>query len=209
MERFVAVLLVLVMLDSVVSPAVAITETSNEILLKRVVVASMDEKGKLQLNVTWINKTINLGNVSCANGSCCPCENDTCPAMLYSVDINEVYNVSENGRTLKLLNITIHNESFSYSFYVLGYQVEREQYNLTVVTRIMSVNNTYFFTTVVNIDPRDDKAVPVADIVSFTNKTTLADHYKFLGKVLNEIRKMDNTSWVWNRTKRPSTCYLT
>jgi len=101
----------------------------------------------------------------------------------------------------KMSNTAVHNESFSYSFYVLGYQVEREQYNLTVVTRIMSVNDTNFFTTVVNIDPRDDKAVSVADIVFFTNKTTLADHYKLLGDVLNEIRKNDNTSWVWNKVR--------
>ncbi len=72
-----AVLLVLVMLGSVASPAMAITETNNEILLKRVVVASIDEKGKLQLNVTWVNQTISFSNMSCA------CENNhvSCNAL--------------------------------------------------------------------------------------------------------------------------------
>jgi len=90
-----------------VNPAIAVTETADEILLKRVVVASMNEKGKLLLNVTWINETLNLGNMSCPNGSCCACENDTCPAMLYSVDVGEVYNVSEKGNMLRLMNITV------------------------------------------------------------------------------------------------------
>jgi len=178
----------------------AVTETTNEILLKRVVVASMDEKGKLQLNVTWVNQTINFGNASCGNCSCA-CESDTCPAMLYSVDVGEIYNVSEKGESLKLLNVTVYNESFSYSFYVLAYDVEHKQYNLSVVTRIMPLNNTNLFMTMVNIDPRDDKAQPVADVVFFTNKTTLADHYKLLGDVLNDIRKRDNTSWVWNKVR--------
>ena len=35
----------------------------------------------------------------------------------------------------------------------------------------------------------------------FTNKTTLADHYKLLGDVLNEIRKDDETKWVWNKVR--------
>jgi len=72
---------------------------------------------------------------------------------------------------------------------------------MSVFTRIMPVNNTNLFMTMVNIDPRDDKAVSVADIVFFTNKTTLADHYKLLGEVLNEVRKNDNTNWIWNKVR--------
>lgn len=191
----------MIILMKVVMPAMAASEANSEILLKRVVVASLDEKGKLQLNVTWVNQTINLGNMSCTNSSCCSCGNDTCPVTLYSVDVNEVYNVSEKGETLKLLNVTVYNESFSYSFHVLAYQVEKEQYNLTVVTRIVPVNDTNLFTTMVNIDPRDDKAQPVADVAFFKNKTTLAEHYRLLGKVLNEVRKNDNTSWIWNKAR--------
>jgi len=33
------------------------------------------------------------------------------------------------------------------------------------------------------------------------NKTTLADHYRLLGDVLNEIRKNDTTSWIWNKVR--------
>jgi len=200
LRKVVAGLLVLVMLGNAVMPAMAVTETNDEILLKRVVVASLDEKGKLQLNVTRVNKAINLGNFNCSNNSCCSCENNACPAI-YSVDVNEVYNVSEKGESLKLLNVTVYNNSFSYSFHVLAYQVEKEQYNLSVVTRIMPINDTNLFTTMVNIDPRGDKAQPVADIVFFTNKTTFADHYRLLGKVLSEIRKNDNTSWIWNKVR--------
>jgi hypothetical protein len=105
------------------------------------------------------------------------------------------------SESLKLLNVTIYNESFSYSFHVLAYKVEKEQYNLTVVTRIMPLNDTNFFTTVVNIDPRDDKAVPAMDFVFLTNRTTLADHYRLIGDVLNEIRKKDETKWVWSKVR--------
>jgi len=43
-------------------PVMAASEVSGEILLKRVVLASLNEKRKLQLNVIWINQTINFGN---------------------------------------------------------------------------------------------------------------------------------------------------
>lgn len=51
-----------------------------------------------------------------------------------------------------MLSITVHNESFSYSFYVLAYDVEHKQYKLSVVTRIVPLNNTNLFMTMVNID---------------------------------------------------------
>lgn len=72
---------------------------------------------------------------------------------------------------------------------------------MSVFTRIMPVNNTNLFMMMVNIDPRDDKSQPVADVVFFTNKTSLAEHYRLLGKVLNDIRKNDNTIWVWNKVR--------
>ncbi len=65
----------------------------------------------------------------------------------------------------------------------------------------MPVNNTNIFTTMVNIDPRGDKVVPVADFIFFTNKTILADHYRLLGDVLNEIRKKDETKWIWGKVR--------
>jgi len=54
-------------------PVMAASEVSSEILLRRVVLASLDEKEKLQLNVIWINQTINFGNKSCTS-SCCSAE---------------------------------------------------------------------------------------------------------------------------------------
>lgn len=87
----------LVMLSSSVVPAMAASDTTDGILLKRVVVASMDEKVKLQLNVTGVNQLIDFGNVTCGNCSCSR-TNGTCPVTPYSADINEIYNVSENGK---------------------------------------------------------------------------------------------------------------
>lgn len=203
-RRILSLLLVLVILGSVVSPAVAVTETTDEILLKRVVVASMDEKGKLLLNVTWINRTINLGNVSCANGSCCSCENDTCSA-LYSVDVDEVYNASEKNESLKLLNVTVYNESFSYTMYVLVYKAERGNYNFTLVTRILINPETggyELFLTGANIAPVDVKALPVGDIILTAENLTLSEYYWTLSRVLMELRKNDDTQWIWGHVAK-------
>lgn len=52
-----------------------------------------------------------------------------------------------------------------------------------------------------NINSRDDKVQLVADVVFLTNKTTLAEHYRLIGKVLNEIRKNDETKWIWNKVR--------
>ncbi|KUJ92806.1 MAG: hypothetical protein XD40_2000 [Archaeoglobus fulgidus] len=105
------------------------------------------------------------------------------------------------GGILLLWGLKMFNRTLSYSSYVLSYQVEKQQYNVSVLTRIISVNGTDLFMTMVNIGPRDSKAQPVADIVFFTNKTNLAEHYRLLGKVLNEVRKGDETGWVWNKAK--------
>jgi len=194
--------LVLLMFSSVSMPVITTTGTTDEVLLRRVVVVSMDEKGKLLLNITWINQTIKFGDETCSANCSCACNSsDTCPAMLYSVDINVIYNVSEKGESLELLKVMVYNESFSYSFYVLVYNAGHNQYNLSVVTEIIPLNGTYLFMTAVNVDPRDDKAQPAADIAFFTNKTTLADHYRLIGDVLNEIRRQDNTSWIWNKVR--------
>jgi len=113
-----------------------------------------------------------------------------------------VHNVSGEGESLELLKVTAYNESTSYSFYVLVYRAEHEQYNLSVVTEIIPlINNTNLFITAVNIAPRSDKAQPVADVVFLVNKTTLADHYRLIGEVLNEIRRRDDTSWIWNKVR--------
>lgn len=201
-RRLLSLVLVLVILGSVLMPAIVAMGTTDEVLLKRVVVASVDEKGKLLLNITWINQMIEFGGNTCSGNCSCACiSGGMCPAMLYSVDTNVIYNVSEKGKSLKLLSVTIYNESLSYSFYVLVYNVERSQYNLSVVTEIIPLNGTNLFMTMVNIEPRNDKAQPVADIVFLTNKTTLADHYKLIGDVLNEIRKHDSTSWIWNKVR--------
>jgi len=199
--------LVLVVLSNllvpVISPAIAATGATGEVLLRRVVVASIDGKGKLLLNVTWVNQAIVLGAETCGGGCPCGCAGGgACPATPYSVGIDVVRNVSGKGESLELLKVAVYNESTSYSFYLLIYRAEHEQYNLSVVTEIIPlVNNTNLFITAVNIAPRNDKAQPVADVVFLVNKTTLADHYRLLGEALNEIRKNDTTSWIWNKAR--------
>jgi len=198
-KKLLSVLLAFVMLSSVVSPAMAVTETTTEILLKRVVVASLDEKGKLQLNVTWVNQTISFGNMSCA------CENDTCPAMLYSVDVEEVYNNSKENEKLTFLNINIHNETSEYIMHVLVYKAERGNYNFTLVTRIFTDPETgeyKFFLTGINIAPKGEKSLPVGDIIVTTENLTLSEYYWTLSRVLMELRKNDDTQWIWGHVAK-------
>jgi len=204
-RELLSLVLVLVVLGNVLMPAISAmgttNEVANEVLLKRVVVASIDGKGKLLLNITWVNQTIVFGTCS-GNCSCVCSGSGMCPIMPYSVDINVIYNVSVKGESLELLKITVYNESYSYSSYILIYNVRHKQYNLSVVTEIIPINNTNLFITTVNIDPRDDKAQPIADIVFLVNKTTLANHYRLISNVLNEIRKQDsNTNWIWNKVR--------
>jgi len=52
------------------------------------------------------------------------------------------------GGILLLWGLKMFNRTLSYSSYVLSYQVEKQQYNLSVVTRIMPVNGTNLFITI-------------------------------------------------------------
>ena len=83
----VLVALVMVVLCSSFVPVTAASNTTDEILLKRVVVASLDKKGKLQLNITEINQLISFGNATCS----CACANSA-----YSV-LKEIYNNSRKN----------------------------------------------------------------------------------------------------------------
>ncbi|AFL95020.1 hypothetical protein CL1_0815 [Thermococcus cleftensis] len=205
--RKVGALLLLAMLLSLqlgtVQETKALTASNSSVTFRRTVVAWYDENGKLQLNVTWVNKTIdfaNLTNASCAchNSSFCSASNLTAN---FNVSVVTLYNMTRKHEQLLFFGITLYNETFNYTIYALVYKAERSQYNLSVITRIIPINGTNLFTTMVNIEPRDSKAQPVADIVFFANKTPLADHYRFVGKVLNEIRKNDTTSWIWNKVR--------
>ncbi|MEM3505312.1 MAG: hypothetical protein QW532_03690 [Archaeoglobaceae archaeon] len=40
-----------------------------------------------------------------------------------------------------------------------------------------------------------------ADVIEIKSKAKLSEHYRILAEVLNEIRKQDETSWIWNKAK--------
>ncbi|ACJ15582.1 hypothetical protein AF1568 [Thermococcus onnurineus NA1] len=196
-------LALLLSLQLIAAPqAAAMTANNSSVTFRRAVVAWYDEKGRLQMNVTWVNRTIDFANLT---NTSCPCHNSSsCTSNLttnVNVSVVTLYRMTEKHEQLLFFGITIYNETFNYTMYVLVYKAERSQYNLGVITRIIHINGTNLFTTMVNIGPRDSKAQPVADIVFFANKTPLADHYRFVGKVLNEIRKNDTTSWIWNKVR--------
>jgi hypothetical protein len=66
----------------------------------------------------------------------------------------------------------------------------------------MEIGSENHFVTTISVAPKDEKKfAPFADIIEIKSKTTLAEHYRILAKVLNEIRKHEDTSWVWNKAK--------
>ncbi|MEM1671510.1 MAG: halocin C8-like domain-containing protein, partial [Archaeoglobaceae archaeon] len=59
-----------------------------------------------------------------------------------------------------------------------------------------------YFVTAVNVAPKDEKKfAPFADVIEIKSKAKLSEHYRILAEVLNEIRKQDETSWIWNKVK--------
>ncbi|AAB89685.1 predicted coding region AF_1568 [Archaeoglobus fulgidus DSM 4304] len=207
LKKVLSLVLVLVMLSSSVVPVMAASDAEKcscgacEITLKRVVEVELAKNGKTILNVTEINQSLSEwfaenfeGSFSCADGSCL--------AFDYQLEIKELLNLSKNNKELKLLEIKVYNETTSHEFKLLSYFAQTATYNLSLITRIMEIDGENYFVTTINVAPKDDKKfAPFADIVEIKSKTTLAEHYRILAKVLNEIRKGDDTSWVWNKAK--------
>ncbi|MEM4566698.1 MAG: hypothetical protein QXD49_08930, partial [Archaeoglobaceae archaeon] len=53
-----------------------------------------------------------------------------------------------------------------------------------------------------DVAPKDEKKfAPFADVIEIKSKAKLSEHYRILAEVLNEIRKQDETSWIWNKAK--------
>jgi len=85
---------------------------------------------------------------------------------------------------------------------VLSYFAETATYNLSLVTRIMQIEGENYFVTAINVAPKDEKKfAPFADVIEIKSKVKLSEHYRILAEVLNEIRKQDETSWIWNKAK--------
>jgi hypothetical protein len=74
-------------LQLIVAPqATAMSTTNASVTFRRAVVAWYDDEGRLQVNVTWVNATLNLTNLT---GSPCACQNvSSCGAFNTSAHVN-------------------------------------------------------------------------------------------------------------------------
>ena len=82
--------------------AAAMAANNSSVTFRRAVVAWYDEKGRLQMNVTWVNRTIdfaNLANTSCTchNSSSCNASNLTAKV---NVSVVTLYNMTKKHEQL-------------------------------------------------------------------------------------------------------------
>ncbi len=196
-------------LQLIAAPQAMAMGTSNaSITFRRVVVAWYDGKGRLQMNVTAVNATLNLTNLT---HSPCACQNaSSCGAFNASAHVNvsiiTLYNMTRKHEQLLFIKVTAYNATFNYTMYNLVYRAERSQYNFTLITKILTDSETGkygAFVTGMNIAPDDkNRAVPVGDTVLVLGNLTLSDYYWTLNKVLMKLRKHDETRWIWGRSAR-------
>ncbi|AEH23946.1 hypothetical protein [Pyrococcus yayanosii] len=183
----------------------ALTDNATSITFRRAVVAWYDEKSRLQMNVTWINQTIDFANLT---NTSCPCHNSSsCASNLtanFNVSVVTLYNMTKKHEQLLFFGITIYNGTFNYTMYALVYRAERSQYNFTLVTRIFTDPETgayKVFLTGMNIAPNDEnKVVLVADTIVTRDNLTLSEYYWTLNKILMKLRRGDETGWIWGRS---------
>ncbi|WP_297435978.1 hypothetical protein [Thermococcus sp.] len=182
----------------------ALTDNSS-VTFRRAVVAWYDERGRLQMNVTWVNKTIDFANLT--NSSCACHNSSSCTSNLtanFNVSVVTLYNMTKKHEQLLFFGITLYNETFNYTMYALVYRAERSQYNFTLVTKILTdkLHGGYWiYLTTMNIAPNDEnKVVPVGDTIVTKDNLTLSEYYWTLNKVLMKLRRGDETNWVWGRS---------
>ncbi|USS40240.1 hypothetical protein NF865_07880 [Thermococcus aggregans] len=187
-----------------VPQAVAMSADNASVTFRRAVVAWHDEKGRLQMNITWINRTIDFANLS---NSHCACHNSSSCSSNVTANVNvsvaTLYNMTEKDEQLLFFGINIYNETFNYTMYALVYKAERSQYNFTLITRIFTDPETgeyRVFVTGMNIAPREDKALPVGDTILTAENLTLSEYYWTLNEVLLKLHKNDETKWIWTRS---------
>jgi len=193
-------LAMLLSLQLIAAPqAMAMSTNNASVTFRRAVVAWYDDKGKLEMNVTCVNNTIDFANLTDHNSSSCA---SNLTANL-NVSVVTLYNMTEKHEQLLFFGITIYNETFNYTMYALVYRAERSQYNFTLVTRIFTDPETgedLVFATAINIAPREDRALPVGDTIVTRDNLTLSEHYWTLNKVLMKLRRGDETNWIWGRS---------
>ncbi|MDV3103084.1 halocin C8-like domain-containing protein [Thermococcus waiotapuensis] len=194
----------LLSLELIAAPqAMGMGASNSSVTFRRAVVAWYDEKGKLDMNVTWVNKIIDFTNLT--NNSCV-CSN--CSASNASANINvsvvTLYNMTEKREQLLFFGLNFYNGTFNYTMYALVYHAERSQYNFTLVTRIFTDPETggyRVFVTGMNIAPNDeDRVVPVGDVIITADNLTLSEYYWTLGRVLMGLGRHDVTKWIWDKS---------
>ncbi|MDV3104669.1 hypothetical protein [Thermococcus waiotapuensis] len=197
----------LLSLELIAAPqAMAIGVNNSSVTFRRAVVAWYDEKGKLDMNVTWVNATLNLTGLAnflcaCRNASSCGALNES---NHYNVSIVTLYNMTKKHEQLLFIRVTAYNATFNYTMYNLVYRAEKSRYNFTLVTRIFTDPETggyRVFVTGMNIAPNDeDRVVPVGDVIITADDLTLSEYYWTLGRVLMGLGRHDVTKWVWDKS---------
>jgi len=91
--------------------AMAMSTNNASITFRRAVVAWYDDQGKLEMNVTWVNNTIDFANLTDHNSSSCA---SNLTANL-NVSVVTLYNMTEKHEQLLFFGITIYNETFNYT----------------------------------------------------------------------------------------------
>jgi len=146
-------------LQLIAAPQAMVMSTSNSsITFRRAVVAWYDEKGKLQMNVTWVDKVVNFTNLTKG----CPLHKSNVTPKV-NVSIVTLYNMSEKHEQLLFFRLNFYNSTSNYTMYALVYRAERSQYNFTLVTRIFTDPKTgeyRAYLTGMNIAPANEKRSP-------------------------------------------------
>ncbi len=193
--------------QALVPTAYSLSQNDNVLIFRKVVVVGVkDDNHPVLLNLTEIYIEFNLTELLSASLS--TNTNTVCNLTRYdlSVSVKTVANITEDEASLVFAKVAVENETWSSVVYALVYHVEREQYNLTVLTTVITnPNNTSeynVFLTVVNIQPVPEKAKPIMDAIVVANKTTLSNHYMILAKALKNYLADSESKWLWYKASK-------
>lgn len=157
-----------------VSTANASTQDTGQLLVKKVVLAWLSHHNKLELNITEIDKYINLTNTTTASCNCTACSTHT---GNLNISIQTLYKYNTSKTKLIFLSVTLHNETISHQYYVLLYGARHKSYDAVITTTITVDPDTgkyLSFKTYANIVPNGGKSLSVANAVLILNETTLS-----------------------------------
>jgi len=115
------------------------------------------------------------------------------------VTIETLVNLLNKEASLTFFRVTIEGETSKNIAYILAYNVHRKQYNLTVITKILTVDNAHLYLTIVNIQPTSNKSKPIMDAVIVVNETTLSSYYKIVAEAVKKYLTDKESGWMWNK----------